>query len=99
MPSAAKGISARHRRTRLHRRRHRGCSSWHSRAGALAGSLAAAALIATLGARKSERAPAIGAILASGMGIGILLLSYHQGFASASTNILFGNVRAGHRGR
>ena len=61
-------------------------------AGALAGSLVVAALIATLGARQRERDSAIGAILAFGMGIGILLLGYYQGFATAATNILFGNI-------
>ncbi len=47
-------------------------------AGALAGSLVVAGLIATLGARPRERDSAIGAILAFGMGIGILLLSYYR---------------------
>jgi zinc/manganese transport system permease protein len=61
-------------------------------AGALAGSLVVAALIATLGARPRERDSAIGAILAFGMGIGILLLGFYQGFATAATNILFGNI-------
>ncbi len=60
--------------------------------GALAGSLVVAVLIATLGARPRERDSAIGAILAFGMGIGILLLGYYQGFATAATNILFGNI-------
>ncbi len=60
--------------------------------GALVGSLVVAALIATLGARPRERDSAIGAILAFGMGIGILLLGFYQGFATAATNILFGNI-------
>lgn len=60
--------------------------------GALAGSLIVAVLIATLGARRRERDSAIGVILAFGMGIGILLLGYYQGFATAATNILFGNI-------
>ena len=49
-------------------------------------------LIATLGASPRERDSAIGAILAFGMGIGILLLGFYQGFATAATNILFGNI-------
>jgi len=61
-------------------------------AGALIGSLVVAVLIATLGARPRERDSAIGAVLAFGMGIGILLLGYYQGFATAATNILFGNI-------
>ncbi len=61
-------------------------------AGALAGSLVVAVLIATLGASPRERDSAIGAILAFGMGIGVLLLGFYQGFATAATNILFGNI-------
>jgi zinc/manganese transport system permease protein len=53
-------------------------------AGALAGSLVVAALIATLGARPRERDSAIGAILAFGLGIGVLLLGFYQGFATAA---------------
>ena len=56
------------------------------------GSLVVAALIATLGSRPRERDSAIGAILAFGMGIGILLLGYYRGFATAATNILFGDI-------
>ena len=44
------------------------------------------------GARQRERDSAIGVILAFGMGIGVLLLGFYQGFASAATNILFGNI-------
>ena len=61
-------------------------------AGALAGSLVVAVLISTLGSRPRERDSAIGAILAFGMGIGILRLGFYQGFATAATNILFGNI-------
>ncbi|HLG68353.1 MAG TPA: metal ABC transporter permease [Acidimicrobiales bacterium] len=61
-------------------------------AGALVGSLVVAALIATLGSRPRERDSAIGAILAFGLGVGVLLLSYYHGFATAATNILFGNI-------
>jgi zinc/manganese transport system permease protein len=31
-------------------------------------------------------------ILAAGLGLGVLLLSYYHGFASAATNILFGQI-------
>jgi zinc/manganese transport system permease protein len=61
-------------------------------AGALVGSLVVAGLIALLGSRREERDSAIGVILAFGLGIGVLLLSYYQGFASAATNILFGDI-------
>lgn len=60
--------------------------------GALIGSVVVASLIATLGARPRERDSAIGAILAFGMGIGVLLLGYYHGFATAATNILFGDI-------
>ncbi len=60
--------------------------------GALIGSLVVAALIATLGSRQRERDSAIGVILAFGMGLGVLLLGYYHGFATAATNILFGNI-------
>jgi zinc/manganese transport system permease protein len=45
-----------------------------------------------LGARPRERDSAIGAILAFGLGMGVLLLGYYHGFATAATNILFGNI-------
>jgi zinc/manganese transport system permease protein len=60
--------------------------------GALVGSVVVAGLIALFGARQRERDSAIGVILAFGMGIGVLLLGYYQGFATAATNILFGDI-------
>jgi len=42
-----------------------------------------AGLIALLGSRQRERDSAIGVILAFGMGIGVLLLSFYHGFATA----------------
>jgi zinc/manganese transport system permease protein len=61
-------------------------------AGALVGALVVAALIGALGTRERERDSAIGVILAFGLGMGVLLLSYYHGFATAATNILFGNI-------
>ena len=61
-------------------------------AGALAGSVVVALLIGLLGDRPRERNSAIGVILATGLGVGILLLSFYRGFASAATNILFGQI-------
>ena len=61
-------------------------------AGSLVGALVFATLIGALGARERERDAAIGVILAFGLGIGVLLLSYYHGFATAATNILFGNI-------
>lgn len=60
--------------------------------GALLGSLVVATTIGILGARQSERNTAIGVILAVGLGAGVLLLSYYHGYASAATNILFGDI-------
>src|SRR5271157_1047541 len=60
--------------------------------GALIGSVVVAALIALFGANQGERDSSIGVILAFGMGIGVLLLGFYQGFATAATNILFGDI-------
>jgi len=60
--------------------------------GALVGAVVVAVLISVFGNRQSERDSAIGVILAFGMGIGVLLLGFYQGFATAATNILFGNI-------
>ena len=61
-------------------------------AGALVGSLAVATAIGTLGVRERERDSAIGVILAFGLGLGVYLLSLYRGFATAATNILFGQI-------
>jgi zinc/manganese transport system permease protein len=60
--------------------------------GALGGSLVFAAIIGLLGVRERERDSVIGVILAFGLGMGVLLLSFYHGFASEATNILFGNI-------
>ena len=60
--------------------------------GALCGSVVVAGLIGSLGDRPRERDSAIGVVLAGGLGLGILLLSQYQGFASAATSILFGDI-------
>ena len=60
--------------------------------GALCGAAVVASLIGILGVRERERDSAIGVILAAGLGLGILLLSYYHGFATAATNILFGDI-------
>jgi zinc/manganese transport system permease protein len=61
-------------------------------AGALAGAMVFAAVIGALGVREHERDSTIGVILAFGLGMGVLLLSHYHGFATAATNILFGNI-------
>jgi zinc/manganese transport system permease protein len=60
--------------------------------GALLGSLVVATAIGLLGDRPRERNSAIGVILAFGLGVGVYLLSLYRGFATAATNILFGQI-------
>jgi zinc/manganese transport system permease protein len=60
--------------------------------GAICGSLVVAALISVLGGRARERDSTIGVILAAGLGLGVLLLSFYRGFATNATNILFGDI-------
>jgi zinc/manganese transport system permease protein len=60
--------------------------------GAYIGSLVVAALIGVMSVRERERDSSIGVILAAGLGLGVLLLSFYQGFAAAATNILFGDI-------
>jgi zinc/manganese transport system permease protein len=61
-------------------------------AGALIGALVVAGVIGALGDSARERDSVIGVILAFGLGVGVLLLSYYHGFATAATNILFGDI-------
>ena len=60
--------------------------------GALIGALLVASVIGALGIRERERDSTIGVILAFGLGLGVLFLSHYHGFATAATNILFGNI-------
>jgi zinc/manganese transport system permease protein len=60
--------------------------------GAFVGALIVATLIGALGVRERERDSSIGVILAFGLGLGVLLLSFYHGFATQATNILFGNI-------
>jgi zinc/manganese transport system permease protein len=60
--------------------------------GAIIGALIVAVSIGLLGVKERERDSSIGVILAFGLGLGVLFLSYYRGFATAATNILFGNV-------
>ncbi len=61
-------------------------------AGAFAGAVIVAGLIGLLGNHSHERDSAIGVILAFGLAVGVLLLSFYHGFATQATNILFGNI-------
>ena len=60
--------------------------------GALVGALVVATVIGLLGTKERERDSVIGVILAFGLGLGVLFLSYYHGFATEATNILFGNI-------
>lgn len=60
--------------------------------GAFVGALAVAVLVSTFGAHDRERDSSIGVILAFGLGLGVLLLSFYKGFSTQATNILFGNI-------
>jgi zinc/manganese transport system permease protein len=60
--------------------------------GALGGGIIVAGVIGLLGVRQRERDSSIGVILAFGLGLGVLLLSFYHGFATQATNILFGNI-------
>jgi zinc/manganese transport system permease protein len=61
-------------------------------AGAYIGALIVAGILGTLGNRERDRDSSIGVILAFGLGLGVLFLSYYHGFATQATNILFGNI-------
>jgi len=60
--------------------------------GAFVGSLVVAGLIGLLDGQERERGSMIGVILAAGLGLGVLLLSFYHGFVTAATNILFGDI-------
>jgi zinc/manganese transport system permease protein len=61
-------------------------------AGALVGAVVVAALLAALGGETRDRDSTIGVVLAFGLGVGVYLLSKYHGFATAATNILFGDI-------
>jgi len=60
--------------------------------GMLGGSLLVGTVLGLLSLRGHERDSAIGAVLAFGLGIGVLLLSLYQGYATEATNLLFGSI-------
>jgi zinc/manganese transport system permease protein len=61
-------------------------------AGMVAGSLLVGAVLGLLSLRGRERDSAIGAVLAFGLGVGVLFLSLYQGYATEATNLLFGSI-------
>ena len=60
--------------------------------GVLGGSLLVGLVLGLLSLRGRERDSAIGAVLAFGLGIGVLFLSLYQGYATQATNLLFGSI-------
>jgi zinc/manganese transport system permease protein len=61
-------------------------------AGMIVGSLAVGLVLGLLSLRGRERDSAIGAVLAFGLGVGVLFLSLYQGYATEATNLLFGSI-------
>jgi zinc/manganese transport system permease protein len=60
--------------------------------GMFAGSLLVGGVLGGLSLRSRERDSAIGAVLAFGLGLGVLFLSLYQGYATEATNLLFGSI-------
>jgi zinc/manganese transport system permease protein len=60
--------------------------------GMIAGSLLVGGVLGLLSLRGRERDSAIGAVLAFGLGLGVLFLSLYQGYATEATNLLFGSI-------
>jgi zinc/manganese transport system permease protein len=61
-------------------------------AGMIAGSLLVGGVLGLLSLRGREHDSAIGAVLAFGLGVGVLFLSLYQGYATEATNLLFGSI-------
>ena len=60
--------------------------------GMIGGSLVVGLVLGVLSLRGRERDSSIGAVLAFGLGVGVLLLSLYQGYATQATNLLFGSI-------
>jgi zinc/manganese transport system permease protein len=60
--------------------------------GMIGGSLAVGAGLGAASLRGQERDSSIGAVLAFGLGLGVLLLSLYHGYATEATNLLFGSI-------
>ena len=60
--------------------------------GMIGGSLGVGLSLGLLSLRGRERDSAIGAVLAFGLGLGVLFLSLYQGYATEATNLLFGSI-------
>ena len=60
--------------------------------GMISGSLGVGLVLGLLSLRGRERDSAIGAVLAFGLGVGVLFLSLYHGYATQATNLLFGSI-------
>ena len=60
--------------------------------GIFGGSLLAGLVLGVLSLRGRERDSVIGAVLAFGLGLGVLFLSLYQALATEATNLLFGSI-------
>jgi zinc/manganese transport system permease protein len=60
--------------------------------GMIGGSLVVGLVLGLLSLRGRERDSSIGAVLAFGLGVGVLFLSLYQGYATQATNLLFGSI-------
>lgn len=60
--------------------------------GMFGGSLVVGLALGLLSLRGRERDSAIGAVLAFGLGVGVLLITLYQGYATTATNLLFGSI-------
>jgi zinc/manganese transport system permease protein len=60
--------------------------------GILGGSLLVGLVLGLLSLRGRERDSAIGAVLAFGLGVGVLLISLYQGYATEAFSLLFGSI-------
>jgi zinc/manganese transport system permease protein len=58
----------------------------------IAGSLLVGVTLGLLSLRTAGRDSSIGAVLAFGLGVGVLLLSLYQGYATEATSLLFGSI-------
>jgi zinc/manganese transport system permease protein len=60
--------------------------------GMIGGSLVVGLVLGLLSLKGRERDSAIGAVLAFGLGVGVLFLNLYQGYATEATNLLFGSI-------
>ena len=60
--------------------------------GMIGGSLGVGLVLGLLSIHGRENDSAIGAVLAFGLGLGVLFLSLYQGYATEATNLLFGSI-------